>query len=117
MAPFFHNGSKITFDDHYLVYVTRKFMGSIKQQRKTISTRKMKNFNSENFLSELEQIKWDNVVSSSKSINEAVNKWSYLLSLVIEKHSPLTEFKVFDKFSPWLNEEFKDLARARDKKG
>ena len=106
---------KITFSDHYLVYVTRKFMGSIKQQRKTISTRKMKNFNSENFLSDLEQINWDSIVSSSKSINEAVNKWSYLLSLVIEKHAPLTEFKVSDKFSPWLNKEFKDLARTRDK--
>ena len=43
----------ITLSDYYLVYVTRKFMGSTKRQRKTISTRKMKNFNSDNFLSDL----------------------------------------------------------------
>ncbi len=105
----------ITLSDHYLVYVTRKFMGSTKRQRKTISTRKLKNFNSDNFLSDLGQIDWDNIVSSSKDINEAVNKWSYLLSLVIEKHAPLTEFKVSDKYSPWLTKEFKALACTRDK--
>ena len=81
----------ITLSDHYLVYVTRKFMGSTKHQRKTISSRKMKNLNSEDFLSDLGQIDWDSIVSTSKDINEAVNKWSYLLSLVVEKHAPLTE--------------------------
>ena len=43
----------ITLSDHYLVYVTRKLMGSTKRKRKTISTRKMKNFNSDNYLSDL----------------------------------------------------------------
>ena len=75
----------------------------------------MKNFNSNNFLSDLGQIDWDSIVSSSKDINEAVNKWSYLLSLVIEKHAPLIELKVPDKYSPWLTKEFKALARTRDK--
>ena len=90
----------ITLSDHYLVYITRKFMGPTKPQRKTISTRTMKNFNSDNFLSDLGQINWDSIVSSSRDINEAVIKWSYLLSLVIEKHAPLTELKVPDKYSP-----------------
>ena len=44
-----------------------------------------------------------------------VNKWSYLLSLVIEKHAPLTELKVSDRYSPWLTKEFKALARTRYK--
>ena len=41
-------------------------MGSTKRQRKTISTGKMKNFNSDNFLSDLGQIDCDSMVSSSK---------------------------------------------------
>ena len=105
----------IILSDHYFVYITRKFMGSTNLQRKTISTRKMKNFNSDNFLSDLGQIDWDSILSSSKDINEAVNKWLYLLSLVMEKHAPLTELKVPDKYSPWLTKEFKALARTRDK--
>ena len=90
-------------------------MGSTKRQRKTISTRKMKTFNSDNFLSDLGQIDCDSIVSSSKNIDEAANKWSHLLSLVIEKHVPLTELKVSDKYSKWLTKEFKALARTRDK--
>ena len=64
----------ITISDHYLVYVTRKFIGSTKRQRKTISTRKMNNFSSDNFLSGLGQIDWETIVSSSKDVDEAVNK-------------------------------------------
>ena len=106
---------RITLSDHYLVYVARKFMGSTKRQRKTISTRKMKSFNSDNFLSDLGQIDWESIISSCKDIDEAVNKWSYLLSLVIEKKAPLTELKVSDKYSPWLTKEFKAIARTKDK--
>ena len=84
-------------------------MGSAKRQRKTISTRQMKNFNSDNFLSDLGQIDWDSIVSSSKDINKAVNKWSHLLSLDIEKHAPLTELKDSDKYPTWLTKEFKTL--------
>ena len=50
-------------------------MGSTKRQRKTISTRKMRNANNDNFLSDLGQVNWDSIVSSSKDFNEAVNKW------------------------------------------
>ena len=77
----------ITLNDHYLVYVTRKFMGSTKRQRKSISTRKMKNFNSDYFLSDLGQIDWDSMVSSSKDTDEAVNKWSYPTSSPCPKRS------------------------------
>ena len=90
-------------------------MGSTKWQLKTISTRKLKNFNSDNFLSDLGQIDWDNIISSSKDINEAVNKWSYLLSLVIEKHAPLTDCKVSDKYASWLTKEFKALCLYKGK--
>ena len=54
-------------------------MGSTKRQRKTLSTRKMENFNSDNFLSNLGQIDWDSIVSSSKDINEAVNMLLFTL--------------------------------------
>ena len=52
-------------------------MGCTKRQCKIISTSKMKNFNSNNFLSDLGQIDWDSIFSSSKDINEAVNEWSF----------------------------------------
>ena len=46
---------RVALSDHYVVYCIRKFMGSIKRQRKIITSRKMKNFNSDKFLSDLRQ--------------------------------------------------------------
>ena len=70
----------ITLRDHYLVYVTRKLMGSTKRKRKTISTRKMKNFTSDNFLSDQGQIGWDSIVSSSKCCEDC-KTWAAMMSL------------------------------------
>ena len=54
-------------------------------------------------------------ITTSIYINKAVNKWSYLPSVVIKKHATLTELKVPDKYSLWLTKEFKALDRTRDK--
>ena len=64
-------------------------MGFFKRQRKTITSRKMKIFNSDRFLYDLRQIDMYQIVATSDNANSAVEKWSHLLSLVIEKHSPL----------------------------
>ena len=78
---------KIALSDHYPVYCIRKFIGSFKRQRKT--TRKIKIFNQESFLSDLCQVDWDQIVESSRDVNEAVKNWSTLLSLINEKHAPM----------------------------
>ena len=68
----------------------------------------MKNFNEESFLSDLCQVDWDQIVESSRDVNEAVKNWSTLLSLIIEKHAPMKTMKVSDKLTPWLTTEFKN---------
>ena len=47
-------------------------------------------------------------------MNEAVNSWSTLLTLIIEKHAPMRTMKVSNKLTPWLTTEFQKLARTRD---
>ena len=106
---------KVAHSDHNATYCIRKFMGSFKRQRKTITSGKMKHFSSDRLLYDLRQIDWDQIVSTSHDVNSAVEKWSYLLSLVIEKHAPLRTMTVSDKVTPWLTTEFKKLARSRDK--
>ena len=64
---------------------------------------------------DLRQIDWDQIVATSDNVNSAVEKWSHLLSLVIEKHVPLRTMSVSDKVTPWLTTELKKLARLRDK--
>ena len=73
------------------------------------------NFNSDKFLSDLRQIDWGQIVTSSDNINSAIEKWTHLLSLIIEKHSPLRKMSVPDKVTPWFTTELKKLPRSRDK--
>ena len=47
----------------------------------------MTNVYQNNFLFDISQVKWDRIVDTSANINEAVEKWSTLLSLIIEKHA------------------------------
>ena len=90
-------------------------MGSFKRQQKTITTRKMKNFSQERFLSDLCQVDWGQIVESSRDVNKVMKNWSTLLSIIIEKYAPMKTMKVSDRSIPWLTTEFKKLARTRDK--
>ena len=53
----------LLISDHSLVYMTRK-AHYVRDGVRRIETRTMKNFNSENFLRDLEQRPWDNVYCS-----------------------------------------------------
>ena len=88
---------RVALSDHYAVYCIRKFMGSIKKQRNTIISRKMKNSNSIKFSSDISQINRDHLVALSEIVNTAVEKFIYLLSIVNEKHAPLLTMTVPDK--------------------
>ena len=104
---------RVAFSDHYAVYYKRKFICSIKRQRKTMTSRKMENFNSDKLLLNLRQIDWGQIVTSSDNVN-SLEKWTHLLSLIIEKHAPLRTMSVSDKVTPWLTTELEELTRSRD---
>ena len=68
---------RVALSDHYAVYCIRKFMGIFKGQRITITSRKMKNFNSDKFLSDISQINWDHLAALSDNVNTTVGKFTY----------------------------------------
>ena len=54
-------------------------------------------------------------MNNADSVDDAVNKWSELVSLVIEKHAPIRERRVTERFCPWITPSLKQLFRTRDK--
>ena len=62
--------------DHYVVYVARKYFGSLKPQHKMITTRHMKTFDKELFLNDLASIDWQAIVNNRGSLHDAVGRWS-----------------------------------------
>ena len=102
--------------DHYVVYVVRKYFGSLKPQHKMITTRQMKNFDEELFLGDLASVDWRSIVSDSGSLDDAVSRWSDTLSQIIDKHAPLREKRVSERFCPWITPDLKKICRTRDKR-
>ena len=106
---------KISLSDHYLVYCVRKLRGGVKHQHKYITSRQLKNFNHEAFLTDLSEIDWEALVASAQDIDDAVRKWTQIFSLILEKHAPTLRRRVSDRYTPWLNADYFKLAKTRDK--
>ena len=101
--------------DHYLVYSVKKFRGGVKKQHKNISTRQMKNFSKSDFLDDLQKIDWKGIVTQTDDVNIIVEQWTKMFSLILEKHAPLRNRRVSERFCPWITKDFKLMCASRDK--
>ena len=106
---------EVSMSDHYMVYCIRKFNGAVEKDHKMIKTRKMKNFNEDAFLADVSGICWEQMLTETDDINTLVNNWSNLFSLIIDKHAPITEMRVSEKYCPWIDKDLRDLMQTRDK--
>ena len=73
----------------------------------------MKNFNEEAFLADVSRTCWEQMLTETDDINLLV--WSEMFSLIIEKHAPLTEMRVSEKYCPLINKDLRYLMPTRDK--
>ena len=96
-----------SISDHYMVYCVRKFRGASRRQHKNISTRQLKNFNSADFINDILSIDWNGIVSNNDDVNLIVEQWTSSFLLILEKHAPLREKRVSEKFCPWLTKDRK----------
>ena len=60
---------KISMSDHYMIYCIRKFNGAVEKDHKMIKTRKMKNFNEDEFLADVSAICWEQLAPGKQSLN------------------------------------------------
>ena len=106
---------KILMSDRYMVYCIRKLDSSFKKDLRAIKTRNIKNFSEEAFLQDVATINWQDVLGTSDDVNKLVERFSTLFSLMIEKHAPLRQIRVSEKYCPWINADLKRLIRTRDR--
>ena len=106
---------EVSLSDHFMVYCIRKFNGAVEKDHKQIKTRSMRNFKEDEFLSDVSGICWEHMFQQTDDINTLVNDWSALFSLIIEKHAPLREMRVFEKYCPWIDKDLKGLMMSRDR--
>ena len=72
-------------------------------------------FDEDLFISDLAKTDCSAFVYNSEGLDNAVRLWSFHLASIIEKHAPLRQRRVTERFSPWITPDLKQLFRTRDK--
>ena len=103
---------RISLSEHFTVYCVRKLNGAIEKSHKLIKARKMNRFNKLACPSDVASIGWDQITTETDDIKALDNHWTCIFSLIIEKHAPIVEKRVSDKYCPWVNKEQKNFART-----
>ena len=86
----------------------------VQTDAKIIEARTMRNFNSENFLNDLNQQPWAEVCHNAADPNKMWQIWKSLLMETIDKHAPIRIKRVGKKNSPWVTGELRRLLFERD---
>ena len=102
----------LSISDHSLIYVVRK-AHYVQTDAKIIKARTMRNFNSENFLNDLNQQPWAEVCHNAADPNKMWQIWKSLLMETIDKHAPIRIKRVGKKNSPWVTGELRRLLFER----
>ena len=110
-----YGANEVSMSDHYMVYCIRKFNGAVEKGHKMIKTCKMKTFNEQAFLSDVAGINLEQMLNETDDINVLVNHWTNIFSLIVDKHAPLCEMRVSEKYCPWIDRDLRDLMLTRDK--
>ena len=106
---------EVSLSDHHMVYCIRKFNGAFEKDHKKIKTRNMKHCRKNEFLCDISGICWGQFFYQTDDIDVLVNKWTSMFSFVIEKHAPLKEIRVSERYCLWINKDLKSLMRTRNK--
>ena len=76
----------------------------------------MKNFNEQHFLEDLSQVKWREIINNANNIDDAVQNWTKIFTVILNKHASVLNRRVSDKYTPWLNSDFFTLTKMRKSK-
>ena len=55
------------------------------------------------------------MLTETDDINLLANYWCEMFSLIIEKHAPVIEMQVSEKYCPWIDKDLRNLMRTREK--
>ena len=75
----------------------------------------MYKFNQINFMLDVIDMPWGTIVRSYETVEEVVYHFTEIFSMVIEKHAPLQQRRVSQKYCPWLTPDLNKLRESRDK--
>ena len=85
-----------------------------KKKDSYILRRSWKNFNNEDFIRDLANQPWQEVIDPKKTVHEQANEFDKILEETLERHAPLRRTKIRENFKKGLSENTKMLMQERE---
>ena len=98
--------------DHKLILATR-YSKVIRNNVRYVKKRSYKNFNPNEFISEVEKIRWWGVYQT-ESVDLAVQLFSDKLTTILDQLAPIKTVQTRTRYAPWLSQSTKLLIEKRD---
>lgn len=99
--------------DHRLVYCSLNIPVN-KRKQKFIQIRNFKNFNIDDFSTDLHNVAWDNIIYNP-NIDDKVEFLTSNILQLFNKHAPIRTIRVSKPKAPWLTDVIKIMIREREK--
>ena len=99
--------------DHDMVYGMRKISCKTNNAPKIIKSRQLKNNNKDLFKKDLANADWESIMEI-KNIHDMFFEWEKLVVSILDKHAPIRQHKVRNKYAPHINAELKRKMTQRD---
>ena len=98
--------------DHSMIFAIRKHC--IPKSRENVKyIRNFKNFNANDFLTDLSQTPWENIAQYDNP-NVCWRVWYSLYLQVLDRHAPLRRMRTRGNSLPWISSNIKGIMRSRD---
>lgn len=116
------NSEKISFcdvvplslSDHFMVVATWGNTKPPSGNHKYVVSRNVKKLREDEFIRELQQVSWNNVLDET-DVENAYEQLVSTLNSILDKHIPLRKRRVRQKETPWMNNDIITKIRERDK--
>ena len=96
-----------------MVYGMRKISCKTNNAPKIIKSRQLKNYNKDLFKKDLANADWESIMEI-KNIHDMFFEWEKLFISILDKHAPIRQHKVRNKYVPHINAELKRKMTQRD---
>ena len=91
----------------------RKISCKTNNAPKIINSRQLKNYNNNLFKKDLANADWESIMEI-KNIHDMFFEWEKLFVSILDKHAPIRQHKVRNKYAPHINAELKRKMTQRD---
>ncbi|CAB3986538.1 Hypothetical predicted protein [Paramuricea clavata] len=102
-----------SISDHEIIYAKLQLKPA-RPKPVYVTTRSFKQYNANNFQSEVAQAPWSVVLDVFDDVEDKLNAFNILFNDLLDEHAPLKTIKIRGRPNPCVTNEIRELMKTRD---